>query len=185
MAQSTVGTAPISPQDVAQAIPFATTPPRGEASTPVLGSSKTVPDAMHQHPRLTATGPNPPDPLVLDTNGLATVNFTQAFDLPPGVTITAQNVKVSGKPVPRFDFSYIIGAVGTANEGKYIGAIVYGERQKALPTLTPLSGTLSLLSGVISGTNAALALLSGFLPTEPAAGAGFSLIAVKSSRVVT
>lgn len=185
MAQSTIGTAPVDPAVVAQAIPFATTAPRGEASTPVIGNSKTVPDAMHQRPRLTATGPNPPDSLVLDANGLATVSFTQAFDLPPGVTITSQNVKASGKPVPRFDFSYVMGAAGTPDAGKYVGAIVYGERQRPLPTLTPLSGTLSLLSGVISGTNAAIALLSGFLPTEPAAGAGFSLIAVKSSRVVT
>lgn len=61
----------------------------------------------------------------------------------------------------------------------YTGCVVYGERQRPMPTLVRASG--GLLGTLVTSVNTVLAPLSGFLPTEPAAGASFSLIAVKTS----
>lgn len=147
---------------------FATMAPRGEAGAPVIGTTDAITRPDHQHPRLTATAKG-----TLDANGNATVTFTQAFDAEPGVTVTSVDVKAGGKPVPRFDITF------TLTAGKYTGCTVYGERQRPLPTLAQASG--GLLGALVTSINAVLAPLSGFLPTEPASGAGFSLIAVKTS----
>lgn len=148
--------------------PYATMAPKPEAGAPVTGSVDAITRPDHQHPRLTATAKG-----TLDASGLATVSFTQAFDAEPAVTVTSVDVKAGGKPVPRFDISF------TLTNGKYTGCTVYGERQRPLPTLAQASG--GLLGTLVTSVNAILAPLSGFLPTEPAAGAGFSLIAVKTS----
>lgn len=148
--------------------PFSNVQPKAEGGSPALGAVQMIPYADHIHPRLTATAKG-----TLDASGNATVTFTQAFDAEPGVTVTSVDVKAGGKPVPRFDITF------TLTAGKYTGCTVYGERQRPLPTLAQASG--GLLGALVTSVNAVLAPLSGFLPTEPAAGAGFSLIAVKTS----
>jgi hypothetical protein len=150
--------------------PFSNVTPKAEGGSPALGTTQMIPYADHVHPRLTATGKG-----TLDANGNATVTFTQVFDAEPAVTVTSIGVKASGKPVPRFDVTFITDA-----NGKFTGATVYGERQRPLPTQAQTS-TLAILGAVTGALNTLAASLSGFLPTEPAAGAGFSLIAVKTS----
>jgi hypothetical protein len=150
--------------------PFSNVVPKAEGGVPALGSTQMIPYADHVHPRLTATGKG-----TLDANGNATVAFTQIFDNEPAVTVTSIGVKASGKPVPRFDVTFITDA-----NGKFTGATVYGERQRPLPTQAQTS-TLAILGAAIGALNTLAASISGFLPTEPAAGAGFSLIAVKTS----
>lgn len=149
--------------------PYATMAPKPEAGVPAAGAATGITRPDHQHPRLTATAKG-----ALDTNGLASVVFTQVFDAEPGVTVTSVDVKAGGKPVPRFDITFTKDA-----QGRFTGCSVYGERQRPMPTLAQASG--GLLGTLVTSINTVLAPLSGFLPTEPAAGAGFSLIAVKSS----
>lgn len=161
-------------QAAAQAVvpPFATTMPKGEAGSPVVGTTDAITRPDHQHPRLTATARG-----TLDANGNATVVFTQVFASEPAVTVTGVGIKASGKPVPRFDVTFTQDA-----NGGYNGCTVYGERQRPLPTLAQ-TNPLAILGAVTSALNSVASSLSGFLPTEPAAGAGFSLIAVKTSAV--
>ena len=64
-------------------------------------------------------------------------------------------------------------------QGNYTGCTIYGSRSRVLPTLTPVSGLLTLLSGVISATNAVFQVLSGYVPYEAAGGAQFTLIALQ------
>lgn len=149
--------------------PYATMAPKPEAGAPAVGAATGITRPDHQHPRLTATAKG-----TLDANGLATVAFTQVFDAEPGVTVTSVDVKAGGKPVPRFDITFAKDA-----QGRFTGCSVYGERQRPMPTLAQASG--GLLGTLVTSINTVLAPLSGFLPTEPAAGAGFSLIAVKTS----
>jgi hypothetical protein len=150
--------------------PYATTMPKPEGGAAAPGSTDAITRPDHVHPRLTATAKG-----TLDTNGSATVTFTQVFDNEPAVTVTSIGVKASGKPVPRFDVTFVTDA-----NGKFTGATIYGERQRPLPT-QPQTNALAILGAVTSALNSLAASLSGFLPTEPAAGAGFSLIAVKTS----
>jgi hypothetical protein len=152
-------------------LPFSDGMPKPEGGVAAPGGQKQIPYADHVHPRLTATGRG-----TLDANGLATVDFTQTFDAEPAVTVTSIGVKASGEPVPRFDVTF-----STDAQGRFVGASVYGERQRPLPALAQASG--GLLGALVTSLNTVRQPLSGFLPTEPAAGAGFSLIAVKTSKL--
>ena len=157
---------------VAAAIPpFTSMMPKAEAGTPALGSTKQIPYADHQHPRLTATARG-----TLDANGTASVTFTQVFDAEPAVTVLSVGARAAGKSIPDFDVTLVQDA-----NGKYVGCTVYARRTRVLPQQTQLN-VLAVLSGVITGVNTLAAALSGYDATEPAAGAGFSLIAVKTSQ---
>jgi len=155
--------------------PFATMAPRSEAGAPVVGTTDAITRPDHQHPRLTATARG-----TLDANGDATVVFTQVFDAEPAVTVISVGAKAAGWAVPDFDVTLVTNA-----QGKFTGCTVYGRRARRLPT-QPLSaspiGVLAVLTTVISGVNAIAASITGYDATEPAANAGFSLIAVKTSQ---
>lgn len=152
--------------------PFATMLPRAEGGAAALGAAKQIPYADHQHPRLTATARG-----TLDANGDATVTFTQVFDVEPAVTVISIGAKAAGKTVPDFDVTFVTDA-----NGKFTGCTIYGRRARALPQQQPVS-VLAVLTGVITGVNNLVTSLTGYDTTEPAAGAGFSLIAVKTSQV--
>jgi len=154
--------------------PFSNVQPKAEGGAPALGAVQMSPFADHVHPRLTATARG-----TLDANGDATVVFTQVFDAEPAVTVISVGAKAAGWAVPDFDVSPVTNA-----QGKFTGCTVYGRRARRLPT-QPLSasplGVLAVLTSVISGVNAIAASITGYDATEPAAGAGFYLIAVKTS----
>lgn len=183
MAQSTIGTAPVDPAVVAQAIPFATQVPKSEGGTAQMGTAPRVPREDHQHPRLTATAKGS---LSTGTGadaavevGTRYVTFTQIYDAEPAVTVLSVGAKTAGLAVPDFDFTF-----ATDANGKFIGGTVYGRRARKLPTQPLAAGPLSalaVLTSVISGLNAIALSITGYDATEPAAGAGFTLIAVKQS----
>ncbi|SFH04333.1 hypothetical protein [Methylobacterium gossipiicola] len=153
---------------------FATVMPKAEAGASNLGTVPQIPYADHQHPRLTATAKG-----TLDGTGNATVVFTQVFDAEPAVTVISVGAKSAGWAVPDFDVTFV-----TSAQGKFTGCTVYGRRARRLPpqplAASPLALT-TLLTGVITGVNAIAASITGYDATEDAAGAGFSLIAVKAS----
>jgi len=159
-------------RDAAAAVvpPFSTMMPKSEAGAPVPGAVDAITRPDHQHPRLTATAKG-----ALDANGLATVVFTQVFDNEPAITVISVGARSAQKSVPDFDVTFT-----QDGAGKFTGCTVYGRRARALPQQTQLN-VLSVLTGVIAGVNTIATTLGGYDPTEPAAGAGFSLIAVKSS----
>jgi hypothetical protein len=154
--------------------PFATTMPKPEAGVAATGSTDAITRPDHQHPRLTATAKG-----TLDTNGLATVVFTQVFDTEPAISLISIGARTQGTAIPDFDFTFTTDA-----NGKYIGGTVYGRRARKLPT-QPLAaspiGITGLLTAVISGLNALASSITGYDTTENAAGNQFSLIAVKAS----
>lgn len=154
--------------------PFATMTPRPEGGSAVVGTTDAITRPDHQHPRLTATAKG-----TLDSNGLATVVFTQVFDNEPAISIISIGARTQGTAVPDFDFTFTTDA-----NGKYIGGTVYGRRARKLPAqplaATPLALT-ALLTGVIGAVNTLANAITGYDTTENAAGNQFSLIAVKAS----
>lgn len=158
-----MGAVTAPPGNLADTMPVA----EGTASP---GSQPLASRSNHVHPRLSATAKG-----VLDANGLATVVFTQVFDVEPAVTVISVGARAAGKTVPDFDITFTTDA-GT---GKFTGCTVFGQRSKPLPMLQQASG--GLLGALVTSLNTVLAPLSGFSPIEPAAGAGFSLIAIKST----
>jgi hypothetical protein len=154
--------------------PFATMSPKPEAGSPVLGITDAITRPDHQHPRLTATAKG-----TLDTNGLATVVFTQVFDTEPAISLISIGARTQGTAIPDFDFTFT-----TDSNGKFIGGTVYGRRARKLPS-QPLAGApmsvLAVLGTVVTGLNTLANSISGYDTTENAAGNQFSLIAVKAS----
>lgn len=147
-----------------------------------------VPSDKHQHPRLTATANG-----VLRTNagadngagalvpGDAVVMFTRVFTGKPAVTVLAIDDNTTN-PVPRFKVRRWLRPDGQLWSSGYAygGCVIYGDRARALPVIAPI-GALTLLTALITALNTILAGLSGYLPYEPASGAGFSLIALQQS----
>lgn len=68
--------------------------------------------------------------------------------------------------------------------GAYVGCVIKGQRAQMLPTINPLSGTLTLLSSVITGVNTLVSALTGYnVFGGGVAGASVSVIAVARSDV--
>lgn len=130
----------------------------------------------HQHPRLTST-----TYATLDSGGVATVTFSRAFANKPGVNLTETDVATGAQPL----VLRVISWTQDAN-GAYTGCTVSGRRAQVLPTINPLSGTLTLLTGVITGVNTIVGQLTGYnIFGGSAAGATVSVIAVARSDVAS
>lgn len=127
----------------------------------------------HQHPRLTST-----TYAALAADGTDTVMFTRSFVNKPGVTMTETDV--AGKqPLICSVQSWVQDA-----QGVYIGCVIKGQRAQMLPTINPLSGTLALLTAVVSGVNGIVSQLTGYnVFGGQVAGASVSVIAVARSDV--
>lgn len=153
--------------------PFSDATPRTEMTGGAAGTAATaIPRPDHQHPRLTATASG-----TLAADGTATVAFTRTFAIKPAVTVLEIDSGGTSNPV---DFKVKAWAMDAS--GNYTGCTIYGSRARTLPVLTPMSSTLlTILSAVISATNALFAQLSGYAPYEAAGGASFSLIALQPS----
>lgn len=127
----------------------------------------------HQHPRLTSTTYT-----TLAADGSATVSFSRSFTNKPGITMTETDV--AGKqPLICSVQSWV-----QDGNGAYTGCIIKGQRAQVLPTINPLSGVLTLLSGVITGVNTALGQLTGYnVFGGSVTGASVAVIAVARSDV--
>lgn len=146
---------------------LADTAPIAEAKTAGAGSMSLASRGDHTHPRLTSAQTG-----TLDGAGYATIVFTRSFIAEPAVAILGVD-STSASPA---DFK--VKQFTLDGDGSYIGCVVYGVRARALPALTAVSG---IISAVITGVNAIVTALSGFVPNEPAAGVKFSIIAVQAS----
>lgn len=128
----------------------------------------------HQHPRLTST-----TYATLDSNGQATVTFTRTFANKPGLNLTETDATAGGQPL-------VVRAIAWVQNGQglYTGVTIEGQRARMLPTMTALSGTLTLLTQVVAGVNSLVAALTQFnIFGGPAVGATVSVIAIARSDV--
>lgn len=153
----------------------ASTPPLSEKTGAATGS-QTAKFALedHQHPRLTST-----TYAILDSSGQATITFSRTFVNKPGLNLTETDATSASQPLVLRGLSWVRDA-----NNLYTGVTIQGQRAQMLPTINPLSGTIALLTGVISGVNAVFAQLTGYnIFGGSAAGATVSCIAVARSDV--
>jgi hypothetical protein len=153
----------------------ATTTPRSEMTGGYTGAvSARYAREDHQHPRQTST-----TYATLASNGQATVSFSRTFVNKPGLNLSETDAVIGSQPLVLRG----LGWVQDAN-GLYTGVVVQGSRAQLLPALAPLSTLLTLLSGVVSGVNTALTMLTNYnIFGGSAAGATVSVIAVARSDV--
>lgn len=140
--------------------------PMEEGTAGAAGAQAKASRGDHSHKRLTSTATGN-----LDGSAQATIMFTRTFSKKPAVTALA--VEDNANPVPRFKVRRWLKADGqpwTAGE-PYGGCVIYGDRARALPTLSGI-----LLIGPL------ITALAGFLPYEAAAGAEYSIIALEASQ---
>lgn len=165
-----------SPAPFAGTLPQpANAPPKAEMTGGATGSqSDRYALEDHQHPRLTST-----TYATLDSSGTATVSFTRAFTNKPGLNLTEVDSAAGSQPLVLRGSSWV-----QDTSGKYIGVTIIGSRARFLPTINPLSGTLSLLTSVVSGVNSVFATLTHYdIFGGSASGASVSVIAVARSDV--
>jgi hypothetical protein len=130
----------------------------------------------HQHPRLTST-----NYATLASDGTATVTFTRSFTNKPGINLTETDAAANTQPLVLRVQSWVQDA-----NSAYTGCVIRGSRAQMLPTINPLSGALTLISGVVTGVNALVAQLTGYnVFGGSAAGAQVSCIAVARSDVAS
>ncbi|RZA08841.1 MAG: hypothetical protein EOP02_36235 [Proteobacteria bacterium] len=128
----------------------------------------------HQHPRLTST-----TYATLDGSGQATVAFSRSFANKPGLNLTETDAAVGAQPLVIRGVSWVQDATS-----RYTGVVIQGQRAQMLPTINPLSGTIALLSGVITGVNGLVSALTNYnVFGGSAVGATVSVIAVARSDV--
>jgi len=133
-------------------------PPMGEAGTPSPGIAAQATRQDHRHPRLSSSTSG-----TTNGSGEATVVFTRTFDTQPSVIPCA--IENNTNPVPAFKVKAF-----QMNAGKYTGCTIYASRARALPALSGI-----LLVGPL------ITALAGFLPEEPAANMGFTIVALQAS----
>lgn len=149
-------------------ITLADTVPKAEAKVAVPGAMEQASRGDHTHPRLTSA-----TNVTLDANGYATIVFTRTFTTEPVLVFGALGTGTG--PVPDFRGELVqTGAL-------YTGVIVYGQRNRALPTLAAVNTGLLTIAPLITGLNTLFASISGFAPFEAAAGARVSVTAIQAS----
>lgn len=162
---------------IAAAVPLpANTAPKAEVTGAATGTVTTryaLED--HQHPRLTSTTYT-----VLDGAGQATVTFSRSFANKPGLNLTETDAVMGSQPL-------VLRAIAWVQDGqsRYTGVTIQGSRAQMLPQINPLAGTISLLSGVVTGvnTNVVTPLTQYNVFGGTAVGATVSVIAVARSDV--
>lgn len=151
------------------------TTPSSEATGGNAGTNETAfAQEGHQHPRLTST-----TYATLDASGNATVTFSRSFANKPGVNLTETDVTAGTQPLVLRVQSWV-----QDSGGRYTGCVIRGSRAQMLPTINPLAGTITLISGLLSGVNGLIAQLTGYnVFGGSASGATISVIAVARSDV--
>ncbi len=147
------------------AVPLSSTAPSAEGVTPAAGMLFEASRGDHVHPRLTATGAGALDV----TTAQATLTFSRAFVKQPSPVITLVEDSTMAAPVVFRVKSWIMGSGQTANQ--FVGAVIYGQRLRALPSTT----AIVLLTNLLSALN----LYEAWVP---ATGASFSYLMLASSQ---
>lgn len=153
----------------------ASIPPLSEKTGAALGTqTQQFALADHQHPRLTST-----TYATLDASGQATVTFSRTFLNKPGINLTEADATGSTQPLVLRGLAW-----QRDGNGLYTGVTIQGQRAQMLPTINPLSGTITLLGSLITGVNTVFAQLTNYnIFGGSAAGASVSCIAVARSDV--
>lgn len=160
----------------ASAIPQpATTTPKTELTGGAVGAQPArFAREDHQHPRLTST-----TYATLDSTGQATVAFSRTFVNKPGLNLTETDASTATQPLVLRGLAW-----QRDGNGLYTGVTIQGQRAQMMPSITPLSGLLTLVSGVVTGINAVFAQLAGYnVFGGNASGATVSVIAIARSDV--
>lgn len=130
--------------------------------------------ADHQHGRLTST-----TYATIGSNGQATVEFSRSFVNKPGLNVTETDATASSQPIVARGLGWV-----QDSNNLYIGVTIQASRAQMLPTITPLSGLLTLVSGVVTGVNGIVSQLTGYnIFGGSAVGASISVIAIARSDV--
>ena len=153
----------------------ATTTPKTELTGGAVGAQPTrFAREDHQHPRLTST-----TYATLDGTGQATVVFSRTFVNKPGLNLTETDASTGTQPLVLRGLAW-----QRDGNGLYTGVTMQGQRAQMLPTITPISGVITLISGLITGINTVLAQLTGYnVFGGNASGATVSVIAIARSDV--
>lgn len=114
----------------------------------------------------------------LGAAGTATITFTPPIEMTwapsrePFMQLTPR-IGSSDNPVI---CNVVDGTFTTNAQGAFTGVTIKGGRMAAaLPTLTPLSGALTLITQVITGVNAIVTALTGFKLIDPALVSGVKI----------
>jgi len=128
----------------------------------------------HQHPRLTST-----IYATLDGSGQATVTFSRTFVNKPGLNLTETDATSASQPLVLRGLSWV-----RDGNGLYTGVTIQGQRAQMLPQINPLSGAITLLSGLLTAVNSVFAQLTSYnIFGASASGATVSVIAIARSDV--
>lgn len=177
MPETTSGVAPGQVQaaiDAALPKPSTTTPSAEAVGGNAGTNTQKYAQEGHQHPRLTSTTYT-----TLDSGGQAVVTFSRTFVNKPGLNLTETDATSATQPLVLRGLAW-----QRDGNGLYTGVTIQGQRAQMLPTINPLSGALTLVSGVVSGVNGIVAQLTGYnIFGGSAAGATVSVIAIARSDV--
>ena len=138
------------------AIALSSMTPSAEATSPTAGNRNDASRADHVHPRLSSTNTD-----TTASDGTKAITFTRTFDREPSPVITLIEDGDTA-PVSWRVKSWTMGA--GADSTKFVGAVIMGQRQRALPAVIALLGTLT-----------------GYKSWEPAALTKFSAVMIATA----
>lgn len=125
--------------------------PLKEALAGSAGTSMKAAAADHTHPTR-AIG----SVITLNAQGRAEWRFSRSFDEGPAVSAIPMQ-PLDADPIFVHPYEYIV------EDGKFVGVRYYGFRMRRLPVLQQVTG---ILSAVITGVNALVTAISGFIPYD-------------------
>lgn len=134
---------------------MATSVPKAESTTGAVGTSGLIPDALHQHPRLTS-----PHTGTLNASAEDTVTFSRTFDTKPAWADSWEEATDNGVVVLKVK-SWV-----QDGNGKYTGATIKGYRSRAIPT--------NLVSALLNG-------VYDLFTATGAAGVNYSMTFIQSA----
>lgn len=147
--ETTVGALQTAVSNVPTPPSPSTTMPASVALNGLQGTSTTYARSDHTHAARVQR-----KIVTLDSNGLATWTFAKPFTAEPSLQYMV--FQSSGEPIVVEAQSWVMSG------SDYIGVNIKAYRSRALPTLTALSGGLTLITQVITGVNTLITALTGF-----------------------
>ena len=150
--------------------------PKSEAVGAATGTTVRYAREDHQHPRLTST-----TYATLDASGQATATFSRSFVNKPGLNLTETDAATGSQPLVLRGLAW-----QRDGNGLYIGVTIQGRRAQMLPQVNPLSGAITLVTGVVTGVNSLITSLTNYdVFGGGTAGATVSVIAIARSDVAS
>ena len=127
---------------------------------------------------LRARAPKRRGQVTLNAAGTATIEFNPPIEntwAPSRQPFMQLTPRVGANDAPVI-CNLVDGSFTTNAQGAFTGVTIKGGRMAvALPTLTPLSGALTLITQVVTGVNAIVTALTGFKLIDPALVSGVKI----------